>query len=161
MKPKKRIIKSKKTTTKKAPPKALTLTPEYIETMKFKAWCRHFFNKDDKDTYGNATKSALRVYNTENYHSAGQIGHENLKKLENLRLTIADGEGFGFAEMMKIGIAKMLKGEFGDWEKMMVRLGYFEPEPQKIEATQNNINFNFNNIQDAISASRKERGLQP
>jgi len=151
-----------KKTKKPSAPKPTTdlaLHPDYIETQKFKDWCRLFFDKSNRETYGNATKSALRVYNTESYWSAASIGHENLKKVKNMRLAIADNEGFGLADMMKIGLTKMLSGEFGDWDKMMVRLGYFEPEPGKVEATQNNFNFNFGDMQQAIAASRKERGL--
>lgn len=154
MKKNKRNKSTKKTT------KALALPKNYIETQKFKSWCQHFFDRKNPETYGNATKSALRVYNTEKYHSASQIGHENLRKLDNLRLSIADQEGFGFAEMMRIGLAKMMKGEFGDWDKMMVRLGYFEPEPSGMNAVQNNFNFNFSTMAEAIAASRAERGLK-
>lgn len=143
------------------PTTAIAVTAEYIKSQKMKDWTRLFFDKSHPETYGNATKCALKVYNTESYHSAGQIGHENLKKLENMRLAIADNEGFGFGDLMKIGIAKMAKGEFGDWDKFMVRLGYFEPEPGNIQATQNNFNFNFATMGDAIAASRKERGLAP
>lgn len=143
------------------PTTALAVTHEYVMSQKFKAWARHFFDIRDKTTYGNATRAALKVYNTENVVSAASIGHENLRKLQNVRLAIADNEGFGFADLMRIGIAKMAKGEFADWDKFMVRLGYFEPEPGNIQATQNNFNFNFANMQDAIIASRKERGLAP
>ena len=142
------------------PPTALALTPTYINTVKFNRWAALLLDKTKKETYGNATRCALQVYNTENYMSAATIGHENLKKLQNLRLAIADNEGFGFADLMKIGLTKMLQGDV-DWDKMMVRLGYFEPDPGNVQATQNNFNFNFANMSDAIAASRKERGLTP
>ena len=38
---------------------------------------------------GNATKSALKVYNTVNYDTAGNIGYENLKKPQ-IRQTVDD-----------------------------------------------------------------------
>jgi len=150
--------KNNKKTTIKAPTH-LALTTEYIQTQKFKDWCKYFFDKANKETYGNATRSALRVYNTESVNSASQIGHENLRKLKDLRLSIADQEGFGLADMMKIGLTKMMSGEFSDWDKMMIRLGYFEPDPKNVQATQNNFNFNFGSMSEAIEADRKARGL--
>lgn len=145
-------------------PKALALTPEYKETLKFEKWCEHFFNKADKETYGNATKSALRVYNTEKYHNAAAIGHQNYKKLQHLRQTLADGEGFGVGEFIKIAIAKAMQGEYSDWEKLGVQLGHFDADPKaaQMPTIQNTtFNFNFTTIQEAIAASRKERGLTP
>lgn len=158
--------KAKKKAQPKTPttPKALALTPEYRETMKFEKWCEHFFNKGDKETYLNATKSALRVYNTEKYFNAAAIGHQNYKKLQNLRATIADAEGFGVGEYIKIAIAKAMAGDYSDWQELGIQLGHFDADPKASQAptVQNNtINFNFASIQEAIIASRKERGLKP
>lgn len=141
---------------------ALAVTPEYRESLKFKRWCDLFFDRTNRGTYGNATQSALRVYNTERYHSAADIGSKNLKKVEHLRVAIMDNEGLGFGELMKLLAAKAIEGGFGDIERLMVRLGYFEPDPRIVSPTNpTNITFNFNNIQEAIIASRKERGLTP
>jgi hypothetical protein len=136
--------------------KELALTPEYRETVKFTRWCQHFLDKSSK-TYGNATQSALQVYNTENVHSAGNIGNANVKKLENLGVVIADIEGFGYADLMKILIGKVIKGSYDDAERFMVRLGYFEDKPNSPVAVQ----FNFNNLGEAINKDREARGLKP
>lgn len=141
------------------PQTALALTPEYIDTMKFRDWTKYFLDIKNPETYGNATKSALRVYNTENYSSAGVIGHENLKKLKNMSVIVTDQLGYGFADLMKIGLAKMMKGQYDDWDRMMVRLGYFEPEKKIGSIVQNN--FDFSNLGAAIARDSKERGLQP
>ncbi len=101
----------------------------YKPTFKFGLWYRYFSDKTNKNCYGNATKSALKAYNTKNYFSAGVIGHENLKKLKIMKLSWLDMEGYGFGERMKIGLAKALKGSYGDWDKFMVRIGQFEDKP--------------------------------
>lgn len=134
-------------------PKALVLTPEYRETVKFNRWCKAFLDKGSK-TYGNATQSALQVYNTESYSSAGRIGFENTKKLKNLGTMIADSEGKGYAERMKKFIEKGFNGSFDEMERLMIRLGDFEPEEKS--PTLNQFNFNMG---DAINQSRRERGL--
>lgn len=133
--------------------KALALTPEYKETIKFQRWCKAFLDPKSS-TYGNATQSALQVYNTVDYNTAGVIGHDNLKKLKVVGKQIAENEGLNYKELMKIGMAKMMKESYDTWEKFMIRIGYFDPPTQ---APTNQINFN---IAEMITASRKERGLQ-
>lgn len=129
------------------------------ETEKFNRWVRCFFDAKNKKTYGNATQSALKAYNTTNYKSASVIGHENLVKLRHLSSTVADQLGYGFADLIKIGLAKMIKGSYDDWNRMMVRLGYFEPEKKIGVAIQNN--FDFSNLGVAIARDSIDRGLKP
>lgn len=140
---------------------ALTIAPENtVRAWKFTKWCEYFFDKTNKDTYGNATQSALKAYDTKDYYNAGAIGHQNYKKLQeripNMAALVADKEGFGYGELIKIGMAKMLKGSFDDWERMMIRLGHFEEKPGV--QIQNN-QFNINNLMQSIEQSRTERGL--
>lgn len=125
-------------------------------SQKFKDWTVLFFDKSRPETYGNATRCALEAYNTTNYASAGQIGHENLKKLEKLASTVADGEGYGYADLIKIGLKKMMEGSYGDWESFMERMGHFEPKKKAGEGN----TFNFDNLQIAIMNDRKARGLK-
>lgn len=130
---------SSKSVKKVEPEKRLAVTKEYIMTQKFKDWCKYYLDPTSTETYGNATRSALRVYNTESYHAAGNIGMENVKKLGDtygkdvklLKTMIADQNGFGLADMMKIGLKMMMEGEFDDWLKMMRELGYSNEEVKK------------------------------
>lgn len=131
----------------------------FKETEKFNRWVQCFFDIKNKETYGNSTQSALKVYNTTNYKSASVIGHENLVKLRHLSSTIADQMGYGFADLIKIGLEKMIKGNYDDWDRMMVRLGYFEPEKKIGVAVQNN--FDFSNLGAAIARDAVARGLDP
>lgn len=153
----------KKAQPKKLPSttKAIVLAPQHYETFKFTKWCEAFYDKKNRDTYGNATKSALAVYDTKDISTAANIGSKNLRKAKNMRVAVMDMEGFGFVELMKILTAKALAGEFDDMDRLMVRLGYFEPDPKVVVNNNTQNNFNFANIQEAIVASRKERGLTP
>lgn len=109
-----------------------TETPKKVRlTRKFDAWAKLFMDGSNPEYWGNATRCALKVYDTDNYHSAGQIGYENLKKLEKMAFLILEEAGIGFGELMKIGLAKMLKGSYKDWEAFMERLGYFKPVSKK------------------------------
>ena len=134
-------------------------TPEFRETEKFNRWVRYFYDEKNKETCGNATKSALRAYNTKNYNVASVIGHKNIRKAKILSATIADQLGYGFSDLMKIGLAKMIKGSYDDWDKFMVRLGYFEKDKNISVLTQNNFDFSGNNLAEAIRKDRIERGL--
>lgn len=128
------------------------------ETTKFNLWAKYFYDKTNKETYGNATKSVLMAYNTKNYNSASVIGSENLRKLKFMCVAIAEQEGYGLVDMIRIGIAKMLKGNYSDWEKFMIFLGYYDPEKPVIVNSQTN-NYDFSNLARDVAKSRKERGL--
>lgn len=127
------------------------------ETIKFKKWTSYFLDKSNKKTHGNATQSALLAYNVKDYNSASCIGYQNYRKLQNLKLMIAEQEGFGIAEFIKVALAKALKGNYSDWEKLGTQLGYFEEKPAVIQNNQ----FNFEDIRAQIIQARKERGLLP
>jgi len=144
---------------KKQPTKAIVLSqaPETVIKRKFELWCYHFFNKNNKETYLNATKSALKSYDTTKYFNAGAIGYQNYKKLQNLKLIWLDMEGFGFGDRMKIGLSKAMSGDYSDWDKFMVRVGEFEGKPAAL--IQNN--YDFSNLGADINKSLIERGLQP
>lgn len=130
------------------------IKPNYKETYKFKQWVQAFWDKGS-DTYGNKTRSALKAYSLNEktqYFSASKIGQENYQKLSNLASMYADKEGFGFGDLMKIGIKKMIDGNFDDWVRFMILLGYFE----KNERPQILQQFNF---AESFKRMRKERGL--
>lgn len=132
------------------------------ETRKFNLWVKYFTDPNEKDTYGNATKSAVRAYgytSPDKYHLASVTGSKNMRKYEFLASTICDQEGFTFKELMKIGIKKMLDGDFNNWERFMIRLGYFSEHPNNQINIQNSIGFPIN-LCKAISVSRKARGLE-
>jgi hypothetical protein len=130
--------------------------PDIRVSQKFKDWTVLFFDKSKPETYGNATRSALAVYGTENYWSAATIGKENSKKLQNISVAVADNEGYGFADLVKIGLEKMMDGSYGDWESFMERMGHFEPKKKAGEGS----TFNFDNLQIAIMNDRRARGLK-
>lgn len=127
-------------------------------TAKFKKWHELYFDKSNKKTYLNATQAAIEAYPDATYGSARVIGSENLAKLNSVRQHIADDLGYTLPEMMKIGLAMMIKGSFSDWERMMQLLGHID-DP-KHPGPNNNFQFNLN-LGDAIAQSRKERGLDP
>lgn len=128
-------------------------------SWKFEAWAKLFMDESNPKYWGNATQCALKVYDTDNYHSAGQIGHENLKKLEKMAFLILEGAGIGFGELMKIGLTKMMKGSYGDWEAFMELLGYFKTV-SKNEKAESESTFDFNNLNVTIRNARKARGLK-
>ena len=131
---------------------------KYNESLKFNRWAKLFTDKTNSQLYGNATRCALAVYGSKKYTSAMVIGSQNYKKLRNLKEFILDNEGYGIADLMKIGLAKVLKGDYEDWESFMIQMGYLHPQPKVGVAIQNN--FNMAELSTAVAQARKERGLQ-
>ena len=139
-------------------PTAITKLPAKKFPVKFKRWVEAFLN-ENSDTYGNATKSALAVYDTKSYSTASVIGHDNRKKLEALLPTVAEGFGDTLPKLLK-DLRAAAGSDFDKLERYIVRLGYFTPEPTvQVNAQQNN-QFNFNQLGEQIAASRGERGLE-
>lgn len=149
----KEVVNKKGKVINKVVDNKLATTPQYRETLKFNSWCRAFLDKKSS-AYGNATEAAIQTYNTQSRHNASGIGHDNLKKLNHLGKMIMESEGLDYKELMKIGLAKMLKEDYDTWEKFMTRIGYFEATPQQPVLNQFNIN-----LSEAIAESRKARGL--
>jgi len=132
------------------------------ESVQFVRWTKLFMLKTIDGVvnplYGNATKCALATYGAKKYATAAQIGYLNYKKIKGMKEYILDNEGYGFADLMKIGLAKVLKGNYQDWESFMIQMGHLQPQPKVGVAIQNN--FNMADLQTAVAQSRKERGLQ-
>lgn len=116
---------------------------KYRETLKYNLWVKYFLGlegdpKVRKETFGNATQSVIKAYKLDpikQYGSAGTIGWENLKKLENTASIILEKQGLTFGRLMEIGAEKMQKGGYGTWERFMERVGYFEPRPSRLDVT--------------------------
>ena len=66
---------------------------------------------------------------------------------------LADQFGYGFTDLIKIGLAKMMNGNYSDWDHFTVRPGYFEEKPQTL--VQNN--FDFSGQEEAIKKSRQSK----
>ena len=118
-------------------PASLALTKEYVETMKFTIWLRKF--SDPKSPcFGNATQAAIESYNYDpvnQYKQATVTGVRNRKKAKEMGIieTLLEKMGFGFGDLLKIGMKKVLEGSYQDWEKMMKLVGFFEDESKKEE----------------------------
>jgi len=135
---------------------AVLINPKEIEvSQKFQEWVALFIDRSNKEFWGNRTRCALKVYNTENYASAASIGHQNFKKLQLVGAAMLEEKSLGYGELMEIGAAKMIKGSYGDWESFMQQMGYFEPKSKGGEGN----TFNFENLNMQFNADRKARGL--
>lgn len=127
---------------------------KYRDSLKYSKWIELFTTKDSK-TYGNATQSALAVYNTESYSTASVIGHENLRKHKELAKLFLESQGFTYDKLMEMGIDKVSKGKYQDWESFMKTVGYFAEKPEPA-----NVTFDFSTIGEVIKKARISRGLE-
>ncbi len=97
-----------------------------IFSPKFQRWAKLFMDQENKEFYGNATKCALEVYNAKSYGSASSIGYQNFRKLQKVECFMLENKDLGVGRLLMVGVNKMLKGSYTDWENFMIRLGYFE-----------------------------------
>ena len=70
-------------------------------TIKQRKWIKEYIKK------GNATRAALKVYDTEDYNTAAQIGSQNLKKLQFTDLM--EEMGLSDATLLNVGVEGMTK----------------------------------------------------
>lgn len=134
-------------------PTEQSISPNYFETPKFNEWARLFMDASNRETYGNAGKSALKAYNTSNMNSAYVIGAENLKKLKSMASIYAENKGYGFGKMIDIAIKKMEKSnDVRWWERLMKLFGYIEEFPHTVIPIQ----INNQNKDAAQEQQRKE-----
>jgi hypothetical protein len=130
----------------------------YEKYPKLSKWIQLFLSKDNKETFGNRTESAMRSYNCKDRVSAAEIGAQNFRKLKGLASAYAEIKGFGVGKMIDIGLAKTLQSEDPRWYEIMgSMLDFYYPKAQvQIQNnTQNNIQVNEADTIDFQSAFKK------
>ena len=123
--------------------KGLALTKEYVETVKFTIWLKKFTDTKSK-TFGNSTQSAIEAYNYDpvsQYKLATVTGVRNRKKAKEMGIVEAllEKMGFGFGDLLRIGMKKVLEGNYQDWERMMKLIGYFDNDTKIEHETKINV----------------------
>ena len=137
----------------------------YRLTPKFESWRQLYLDKNNKETFGNATQSALKAYNLDpniQYGTARVIGHENLTKLNNLRLTVREyleENGFTLPVFINHALQKMTDPKVISiqwWLALMKLAGYIDEKPSI--AVQNNVQVN-NKIEQVQISPEEEKQL--
>lgn len=75
------------------------LTPKYLE------WERLYLTKSNKETFGNATQSAITAYNLDpikQYGVASQIGHENIRKHKQIHKRLFEELGITTGKLLEV-----------------------------------------------------------
>jgi hypothetical protein len=126
----------------------------YRLTPKYQRWSQLYLDQTNAETFGNALKSALIAYNLDpvtQYATAGQIGYENLKKLEDIRSITRrylDDNGFTLPVLLNHALTKMADPTVKTdrwWTNLMKVTGYMDERPQV--NVQNNTQINHNTVQ--------------
>lgn len=122
---------------------------QYKLTPKFNAWVQYFTNKNNPETYGNKTQSAILAYSLDpktEYAIAGSMGYQNFKKLQSLASVFADHKGVTFDKLMQTAMARAMSSENPEWwDRVMEMTGYKEPKGAQVVVqnnTQNNVQVN-------------------
>lgn len=104
-------------------------------------------DRKNDETYGNKTQSALKAYNLDpvkQYHSAGQIGYENYKKLESFASLYLEEKGFTLPKLLDIATARALSTDNKAWwDELMIMTGNKKAiVPQNVTTNNTQININ-------------------
>ena len=114
---------------------------------KLKKWTELFTDKNNKETYGNRTESAMQAYDCKDRVSAGVIGSQNFKKLRGIASIFAEDKGVTFEKMMDVALARAVSSEnIVWWNTVMDMTGYRDLQTQTVinNNTQNNVQYNLN-----------------
>lgn len=125
----------------------------YKLTPKFNKWCELYFSKENKETYLNATQSAIQAYSLdpkEQYGVARSMGSQNLAKLDNVASQIAESKGYTFDKFVDVAWVKMLKSESPEWwDRVGDMVGFRSMKPTTVinAPVQNNTQINVSGEQ--------------
>ena len=95
--------------------------------VKFSKWAEAYLNPKSA-TYGNASKSAMKVYNCKSYSVARVIGSQNTTKLSTFGLTLSEIEGRGAVYWYKLLAAKAINGTYEQTINYMQIIGILEKD---------------------------------
>jgi len=138
-------------------------------TLKQRRWLKEYFKT------GNATRAALKAYDTKNYSSASVIANENLEKLKPRLRTLMEKHGLSLGTLIvKLGEgleAKKIHGtkdDFIEVEDYAVRHKYLETaakwlgieEAQEKPVSSQFNQFNFYNIPPEELKEYQKRALK-
>jgi hypothetical protein len=135
--------------------KELEKIPEYRITPKYNDWLKYYTDKNEKETYGNATKSAIKAYNLDpvrQYVVARRIGSDNITKHHSLAREFLEEEGYSLQYMMAFGLKKMHQAETPGWWKAIMEYSQFV-DTKGSEAKTVNIQ---NNVQNNVTVTTEE-----
>lgn len=72
---------------------------------------------------GNATRAAMKVYNTSSYRSAQALGSISLKKAKDIGRFVLEEQGGGLPHMIKHAMSKMEDSETPEWWDRLMKFG--------------------------------------
>lgn len=137
------------------------LTPKYME------WERLFLDKRNKETFGNATRSACAAYNLDPeddkaYNVAQQIGFKNVRKVNNLASRFWDKNGLTHQKLLESYIMMMAERKdinmlYAAGKAMGVELPKYEQITGPKTVAQNATQINANDVQITFTAMDEKK----
>ena len=100
-------------------------------TKKFNDWLVFYTDKNNTQTYGNATQSAIKAYgyNKKQYGLASAVGSKNIKKYKVIALAELEKNDITVGKMLRVLAKKAMEGSYEECVDFMYRLGVFDSSP--------------------------------
>jgi len=118
-------------------------------SIKFDLFVKYYSDPNEKGTFGNGTKSAIKAYGLDpetQYSSARVIASENLTKLNYLARDYLDSKGISFFKLIDVAVAKMIKSDSPGWfDRVMILCGYKNEQEKTIIQQFNNSSMEIGN----------------
>lgn len=124
---------------------------------KLNEWVRLFTDKNNKDTYGNRTESAMRAYDCKDRASASAIGVQNFRKLRHLASVFVEDRGITIEKLLTVAATRAITSDNPEWFKLLASItDIHDPKAPSITVNNNTQNNQFNiNGDEAENFSKK------
>lgn len=117
----------------------------YKITPKFEKWLKYYNDPKEKETYQNATRSAIKAYNLDEktqYSYAGKIGHENAKKGKIVAGDYVERHGLTFTKFVGFAVKQMMETKKETWWDRVGEISGFKEAALSGDVTINNTQIN-------------------
>lgn len=114
---------------------------KYRDSGKFDEWMRLYSDRKNKETYFNATESAIQAYQYDRekqYSTAAVQGHRNMKKAKHMAHMYAEQTGLTFDKMIGFAAKEMIKENnprAKDWWDSLMELFGYKEDKADVEVT--------------------------
>lgn len=135
---------------------------EYYLTPKFKLWEDYFYDKKNRETFGNATISYCLAYGLDPqdpkaYNVASVEGHKNLRKTKDLRRRYWEKRGMTAGKLLDLYNTMMVERKdvnllYGVADDMGVELPKYQQVTGPKVLNQQNTQVNANDVQISFSS---------
>lgn len=112
---------------------------------KHELFVRYYIDPSNKDTYGNATQSAIKAYNLDpvkQYNYARIQGHKLATKYNDVGRAYLESKGLTFIKMIDIAAMRVATTNNAKWWDIVATIGDYKKDEKPLVEVHNNTQIN-------------------